>query len=199
MRSPGIDIERAAHGRPGDYIDDAAHRRVAPERGAAAAHDLDTIDIVERNAVPLDIAEERVVDRHAVEQHQHAGLGRRQAAHAFVIGGRMADIRADLVERHARQQLQDVVQALGRRVLDLIGGNDTDAGRHIPQRLGGSGGRDHNGFGRGRLAEGRHGREHECSCLAATAVESGGHGCSMRRRTRLWRRGRRSMRGKGRT
>ena len=45
-----------------DDVDDAGDGMTAVERGAGAAHDLDALDVVERDGIPVDAAAERVVE-----------------------------------------------------------------------------------------------------------------------------------------
>ena len=45
-----------------DDVDDAGDGMTAVERGAGAAHDFDTFDVVERDGIPVDAAAERVVE-----------------------------------------------------------------------------------------------------------------------------------------
>jgi hypothetical protein len=54
-----------------------------------------------------------------------------------------SDIRPHLSEVHAGHELQDVIEALRRRITDLVGRDHTDTGRHLLQKFGTPTGSDH--------------------------------------------------------
>src|SRR4030095_4046950 len=87
-----VEIERPL-GRPtGEDVDDAAERVIAPRARATAANDLDLLDPLQRDAVPVDPAAEGVVDRYAVDQHEGAaGTARADAAQREALGRRVRD------------------------------------------------------------------------------------------------------------
>ena len=61
-----------ARGPAADGVDDAAHRVVAVQARARSLDNLDAIHAFERDARPVHPAAERIVEGHAVDQHQRA-------------------------------------------------------------------------------------------------------------------------------
>ena len=80
-----LDIDRSALGCSRDDVQHAAHGIGAVQAGAGAVHHFDALGALHRQRRPVHPASERVVERHAVEEHE-------TAAHAA---------RPDAAERHA--------------------------------------------------------------------------------------------------
>jgi hypothetical protein len=159
IASGDIQCRRGARARPapGDHVDHAAQRCRAEERRQRAAHDLDALDHRRGNAVEVDRppAQQigRVVERHAIEQHD--GEVRVAAAH---LGYRQAATRsaADQVQAgHEPDQLGHRVHA---DRLDRLAVEHGHRGRGIDQRPGHDGRRlVQDGLGRYRGLAGRSG------------------------------------------
>ena len=107
-------------GTRGDDVDDAAHRVVAVEARARPVDHLDAIDALERHARPIHPAAERIVERHAVDQHQRAAdAARADAAQRDALRGRMRRQAAGAAEQAERRHLpQHVVGNDGGRLPD---------------------------------------------------------------------------------
>src|SRR4029077_3268456 len=85
-----VEVDRALRRPAGEDLDDAAEGVVAPDARAAAADDLDLLDALQRNTVPVDPAAEGVIDRYAVDQHEGAaGAARTDAAQRETLGRRV--------------------------------------------------------------------------------------------------------------
>src|SRR5438094_8077773 len=67
-----LEKRRALDGPPGEDVHDAAECPVAPHARPPAVDDLDLLDRLERDPIPVHPAPERVVDRDTVEQHEGA-------------------------------------------------------------------------------------------------------------------------------
>ena len=138
--------ENPALDRPaGEHVDDAADGVVAPGARAAAADDLDLLDPLQRDAVPIDPAAEGVVGRHAVDQHERpAGAARADAAERETLGRGMRDeTRRAPEEAEAWDLAQEVVERHARRQADVLAGQHRYAGRSLAGRLLGARDGDH--------------------------------------------------------
>ena len=72
----------------GQELHHAAECGVAPSTGAAARHNLDGGEGIDRNLAPGDPAAERIIERHAVEQHKGtARAARTDAAERDALRG----------------------------------------------------------------------------------------------------------------
>ena len=151
----GLHLQRAARGPAGDHIDHAAHGDVAVEARGRVLGDLDLVDAEQRHPRPVDPAAERVVEGHAVEQHQRAALAARaDAAQRHALRGRLGRQAARAPEQaEARHLAQDVVGHHGRRVPDGLAGHDVDAGWHRAETALGAGRAHHHGFEHRRRRE----------------------------------------------
>src|SRR3989442_12434553 len=70
-----LEKRRALDGPPGEDVHDAADRVVAPHARPPAVDDLDLLDRLERDPIPVHQAPERVVDRDTVEKQEGGGRG----------------------------------------------------------------------------------------------------------------------------
>ena len=116
-------------GRPRDDVDDAVDGVGAPDRAARTADHFDAIDVLEHQVfgVPEHAAEERVVDRPAVDQHEQ--LGRREAVEPADRDRPFVGV--DLGHLDTRHQPQQVGHRRHARSPDVVVGDDVDGGRHV--------------------------------------------------------------------
>ena len=109
-----------------DHVDHAGHRVGAPDGGGGAANHLDLLDFsgVDRQEVPQHEREEVLIDRPAVQQHQH-GIGQRTGGspRRDVHVARRCPDRVD-----AWDGLEQVGHALHRCVLDRLRADDGHRG-----------------------------------------------------------------------
>ena len=138
----------ALDGPAREDVDDATEGVVAPDARAAAAHDLDLLDRLERHAVPVDPAAEGVVERYPVEEDERAARpGGSDAAEGEALGRRMPDdARRAPEEAEARHLAQQVVHRLARRVGHVVARDDRHRGRRVSRLLLHPGRRDDNGL-----------------------------------------------------
>ncbi len=134
--------ERAAHGVDfGAVIGEAVlhlhvdrpAQRVEAE-GGIVGHHGDRSDRGGRNQVPVDGVAERFVDAHAVLVHREplrrAGDGGCDEAAKLHVG--LEGIAGNFIDDDARHVfLQRIADVQRSRLLDLIGVDDVDAGRHL--------------------------------------------------------------------
>ena len=140
-----IEEHRALGGPPREDVDDATEGIVAPGARAAAPDDLDLLDALQRDAVPVDPAAERVVDRHSVHQHERpAGAARSDAAQREPLRRRMRDkARRAAEQAEARHLPEEVVEGLARREADVVARQDRHAGGRLAGLLLDARHRDH--------------------------------------------------------
>src|SRR6185503_19177299 len=111
---------------PRDDVDRAARRARAVEHRAAAAHDLDAVDGVERNGRELRRFEVALVDAQAVEQDQRVLVaGDAEAAQVDLRVLRAGEI-ADLQQAELGEDLAEV---RGRALADVVRGDDRHSDR----------------------------------------------------------------------
>lgn len=89
-----------------EHLHDAADRTRAVQRRHVAVHDLDTLDLVQRQLAQLRGAEARGVDAHAVDQHERLRRLRTAQEHRRIRAGAAVahDLRAGR-EREQRRQI----------------------------------------------------------------------------------------------
>ena len=140
-----VEVDRALGGPAREDVDDAAEGVVAPHARAAAADDLDLLDALQRDAVPVHPAAERVVDRDAVDQHEGAaGPARADAAEREALSGRVRhEARRAAEQAEAGHLSQEVVEGLARRQADVLAGQHRHVGRRLAGPLLGARHRDH--------------------------------------------------------
>ena len=121
---------------PGEDLDDAADRVGAVEVAAAAAQHLDAVDRRLRQLVPVDPAAERVVERHAVGEHQRpARTGAAQAAQRDALRRGIRHARRGAAEqREPRHQLERIVERHGRLRREIGCRDDRHGDRRIDAR-----------------------------------------------------------------
>ncbi len=133
QRQPRVGAARVA----GEHLHHAADRVRAVPRGARAAHDLDPLDLAEREVLPGEAA--GVGRRHAdaVDEHKRlVGVGAAQEDRrllAFAAGA------GDIDARHAAQQGGQVGRVAAR---DVLAGDHGDRGQGVVHRLRAAGGGD---------------------------------------------------------
>ena len=133
-------VRRAAR----DDVDDAAHSLGAVEVGGAAAHQLDGAHGLARDAVPIDPAPERIVERDAVLEHQRAaGSARAHAAQRDAL-------RRGVRDAAARPAKQSEPGRLAQRIVEGQGGGGGEVLGPEHNRIGCRVARAHRG------ASGRH-------------------------------------------
>ena len=109
----------------------AANRAGTIDGRDIAADDLHALNLIGREVVEVGRARGVLrVHRHAVEQHQHIGTA--EPAHKDIAGLPGAAIGRHL---HASDLLQQSDQVLCAALLDLLAGDDADAGQGMRQRL----------------------------------------------------------------
>ena len=135
-------VRRAA--RRGDDVDHAAHAVVAVQARARAVDDLDAIDALERNARPVDPAAERIVERHAVHEHERAAdAARPDPAQRHALRGRMRRQAAAAPEQAEGRHLpQHIVGHDGRRLSNRLLFDDVGADGDVAKPLLAAGRRD---------------------------------------------------------
>ena len=132
-----LDVQRPPHRSAGDDVDHASHRVVAVQARSRPVDHLDPIRRLERDTRPVHPAAERIVERHAVEQHQRtADATRSHAAKRYSLRGRVRRQTARSPEQtEGRNPSQDVVGDERGRLLDLFAAHDADARRHVAEAL----------------------------------------------------------------
>jgi hypothetical protein len=130
-------------------LHDAAHRTGAVKIPRGAAHDFHAIDGRERNAVPVDPTAERIIQRHAIGEHERAARARTgHAAQRHALRRGIGDARRRAAEqRKTRSGSQRVIECAGRHVAQLGRGQHRGTGRGW-QTLGAARGRDHDRIGK---------------------------------------------------
>ncbi len=125
--------------RVGQDIDHAAHGVVAPQGRPAAAYDLDALDVLQGDPVPLHIAEEGIVERHAVQKDKRSDAAK--SAHRDIQRRGVGLVGRGDRHVHGGHAAQDVVERLGGRLRDLVCCDHRGACRHIfePTRRAGRG------------------------------------------------------------
>jgi hypothetical protein len=91
-----------------DDVDDAAHCAGAVDRRRAAADNLDSFDVVQRDSVPEDAAAAGFIGDHAVDEDECSGLFA-EAAQAE-SGQVRAKAAGGVKEREARLRAQQVAE-----------------------------------------------------------------------------------------
>ncbi len=131
--------DRPAGALAGDDIDHAAHGARAVEARHRAADHLDAIDVAERVDAKIvgAVRVRRIVDRHAVAQHQHlVGVGAAdERAGVAALAARLHDVHP----RHRAQRLDQRAVAAG---VDGRAIDDGDAGGDLVDQRGDAGGGD---------------------------------------------------------
>ena len=131
------DVEPLRVGRAGEELDHPSERCRSPRARPAAAHHLDSFDRDLRHAAPVHPAAERVVERHAVEQHH--GTARAAGADASkrnTLGRGVRHHRAGAPEQAETRYLpQRVVHREGRRGEQLVGFEHRRVSGNLVERL----------------------------------------------------------------
>jgi len=143
----------------GEDLDHAAQRLRAVQAGERSAHDLDALDLLDRDVLQRGAAAGRRPDPDAVHQHQHVvGLGaaqeqRRRLAGAAVVG-----------QRHPGRAAQQVRQRVGLQAFDVVAVDHGDRGEGLVLGSGGARGGDDDLVEVGgrieRMRGGDHGKQH---------------------------------------
>src|SRR5690606_38973896 len=139
----------------GEDLDHAADRFRAVQARARTAHDLDAVDLVDRQVLERSQPGADRAHAHAVDQHQHlVGLG---AAHEHVAQLAVAALVADVDAGAAAQQVGEAARLAAH---DLVVVDDLGREQAVGQRDPGAGGGDHHFVqvgGRGAFGHGDRG------------------------------------------
>src|SRR2546425_10541785 len=129
-----LEKRRALDGPPGEDVHDAADRVVAPHAGPPAVDDLDLLDRLERDPIPVHPAPERVVDRDTVEQHEGAARAAwADAAEREALSrGVTDDTRRAPEQAEARDLAEESAHGLGRRLPHLPPAGARHRGAGVP-------------------------------------------------------------------
>ena len=138
-------------GAAGEDLHHAADRIAAVQAGERAAHDLDALDVAQRQVVEVGLAERRRTVAYAIDQQQH--MTRLHAAHEDRAGLAQTAIGGELDARLLRQHLGQRAAGLERQIL---GGQHRHVGDAAVGLDRAAGGGHHHGGQRGR--RGGHGR-----------------------------------------
>ena len=140
-----VEVDRALDRPATEDLDDAAEGVVAPDARAAAADDLDLLDALQRDSVPVDPAAEGVVDRDTVDQDEGAaGPAGADTAERQALSRRVRhEARRAPEQAEAGDLAQEVVQGLARRQADVLTGQHRHAGGRLAGPLLGARHRDH--------------------------------------------------------
>src|SRR5207247_6776096 len=132
-----LEKRRALDGPPGEDVHDAAECPVAPHARPPAMDDLDLLDGLERDAVPVHPAPERVVDRDTVEQHEGAArTARADAAERQALRcGVTDDARRAPEQAEAGHLAEEIVHGLARGLAHVLAGDDRHAGGCVARLL----------------------------------------------------------------
>ena len=125
----------------GDDVDGAGDGRIAVENAVGAPHDLDPLDLRERDLQPVDPREIGSVQAPAVE-HDHVAKVARLGAEGPHVHDGLGGITAVAGDVDAHKPRQNLGNARGARFLDVVGGNDGHISWNFPDFLGIAGGRD---------------------------------------------------------
>src|SRR3954469_9765024 len=136
-----IESKLIPYGLARSDIDHATHRVISPERGTSASNDLNLIDQLERHPTPLQVAEERIIHGHAIEQHEGANAS--QPPHRNVVGRWMELVGRRVGQVYGGRAPQNVIEGLARSISDRLCTDDTDTLWNIVDRAGGAGRRNH--------------------------------------------------------
>ena len=123
-----------------DDVDDAGNGMSAVKRGAGAAHDLDALDVVKRNGIPVDAAVKGVVELLPVVHDEDVRAAEPAQSQAVLHVRRRGDV-------DARLSFQRLAQTEDMTLFQVFRRDDSDVGGNFVDRLSDSCRRD------GRLAE----------------------------------------------
>ena len=130
-------LEGARPGPRADDVDHAAEGVVAPDARARPVDQLDALDAFQRDARPVHPSPERIVERHAVNQHQRpAHPARSDPAQRHALRRRMRGQAAGAAEQaEGRRQPQHVVGDHRGRAPDRFLVDHVHAGGNVPEPL----------------------------------------------------------------
>lgn len=127
-----VDTDTALFDPAAHELERPAERQVPEEARGAASRDLDPLERRHRHLVPLHRAEERVVDRHAVQEDEppvraHAAHGEGQVRGERHPAGRERQVQA-------RDRPHEVVHGTDRRLANRLARDHAGADRQIARR-----------------------------------------------------------------
>ena len=124
-------------GARGNDVDHAAHAVVAVQARTRAVDHLDAIDALERNARPVDPSAERIVEGHAVHEHERAADTARPdpAKRHALRGGMRRQAAAAPEQAEGRHLPEHVVGHHGRRLSNRLFFDDVGADGDVAKPL----------------------------------------------------------------
>src|SRR5262249_22153151 len=104
-----------------DDVNHPAKRKIAPDTGCAALHDLDPLDAVDRNPAPVHEAAERLIQRDAIDQDERPAGTAAESAQRCRSNRWVRHMTVRLMQLTESSDLQqEFVDTLGRRLLDVL-------------------------------------------------------------------------------
>jgi len=134
---------RRALGGPGAYVDHAAHSVVAVERAHRAAHDLDALDLIERNQRPVRRVTVGFVGPASVDLDQDVAAVAAAVVEAAGIDAVAGQVRGAVGDEQPRLAPQQVGQVADTALLDLLAVDHGDVAGGVEDRALGAGRGDH--------------------------------------------------------